>query len=221
VRLGAAAAVLVVASYTSVLASVSSLPGQPLYSVKRADEAITLGLTRDDLSRAFVLLQQAGARLDEVSRLAGTGQVQPAADLLQQYASTLERATASLSGAPGAEPRRAEFEAGVRQQREQLDSIGREAPPPLRSSIAQAQAVATQELAQAQGISVAGAVAPNPTPDPTANSANPAPTSNPNANPNPTTTVAPRPAASPLPAASPSAGAATRPAASPSPESRP
>jgi hypothetical protein len=178
-----------------VLASANALPGQPLYPAKRADEAITLGLTRDDVSRAFVLLQQAGARLDEASRVAGTGQVQVAGDLLQQYTSTLERATASLSQAPApGEARRVEFEARLEAQRTQLDSLDRMAPPPLRASVQQARTVASQELAQAQGTSVAGAVAQSPT-----------------------TTPAPQREVSPSPAASPSAGAPTRSSASPSP----
>jgi hypothetical protein len=165
-RLAAGLAALVLASYGGVRASADSLPGQPLYAVKQADEAITLGLTQDDLSRAFVLLDQAGARLDEATRLAGAAQVQAAGDLLQQYVATVERASTTFSRAQGADRRRGEFDAQLQVQFGQLESLARDAPQPLRPGVQQAQAIVTRELSQSPGPSGAPSAIPNPSAPP-------------------------------------------------------
>jgi Domain of unknown function (DUF5667) len=165
-RLAAGLATVVLASYGSVRASAGSLPGQPLYAVKQADEFVTLGLTRDDLSRAFVLLDQAGARLDEATRLAGAAQVQAAGDLLQQYVVTLERATATFSRAQGADPRRGEFDAQLQVQFGQLESLARDAPQPLRPGIQQAQTIVTRELGHSPRPSGTPSGAPSSSPQP-------------------------------------------------------
>jgi hypothetical protein len=168
-----------------------------LYAVKQADEFVTLGLSRDDGTRALVLLRQAGVRLDEATRLADSGQVQTAADLLQQYVGTLERAAASLSRAPSVDAKLStDYQALLQQQLSQLESLARDAPAPLRPTIQQAQLAATQELGGSQA---AGQPAPPPTPSAPAVS----------------------PAVSPSPAASPATGAPARAPASPSPLSSP
>jgi hypothetical protein len=178
-----------------VRASADSLPGQPLYAVKQADEAITLGLTQDDLSRAFVLLDQAGARLDEATRLAGAAQVQAAGDLLQQYVATLEQATATFSRAQGADRRRGEFDAQLEVQFGQLESLARDAPQSLHPGIQQAQTLVARELGQSPGPSGMPSAAPSPS--------------------------APSATLGPSPAASPGIGAPPRAPASPSAVSAP
>ena len=194
-RVAAGVVALGLAGYGSVLASAGALPGEPLYGVKQANEFVVLGLTRDDVSRALVLLRQAGDRLDEASRLAAAGQARAAGETLQQYVATLGRAAESLGRAqPRPDPQaRGEFEAELQQQVGRLDALARDAPPSLRPSIQEAQVVASRELSQIREPGGPPAVAPSP-------SATAA-------------TVAP---VSPSPAASPSVGAPVRPPAPPS-----
>src|SRR5207253_8986079 len=60
--------VFVVAGATS--AAASSLPGDPLYGVKRASEDVQLALTFDDVARMQLLSELADRRLDELARTA-------------------------------------------------------------------------------------------------------------------------------------------------------
>jgi hypothetical protein len=205
VGLAAGLALLAVGGYGSVLASVGSLPGEPLYAVKQADEAITLGLTRDDLSRALVLLRQAGIRLDEARRLVAAGRVETAGVLLQEYSSTLERAGAALNRATAADPRaRAEFQSQLQQQLGQLQSLGSSAPPPLQSSIERAEGVVSQQLAQgedqtgSQGAGQTGGqgAAPTPVPSPVSPAVSPSPAASPSVRPPAPAHASPSPASS-------------------------
>jgi hypothetical protein len=213
VGLAAGLALLALGGYGSVLASVGSLPGEPLYAVKQADEAITLGLTRDDLSRALVLLRQAGIRLDEARRLVAAGRVETAGELLQQYASTLERAGAALNRATAADPRaRAEFQSQLQQQLGQLQSLGSSAPPPLQSSIERAEGAVSQQLAQgedqtgSQGAGQTGSqgagqtggqgAAPTPVPSPVSPAVSPSPAASPSVRPPAPAHASPSPASS-------------------------
>jgi hypothetical protein len=61
-------AVLVVAGATS--AAASSLPGDPLYAVKRAGEDVQLALTFDDVARMQLLSQLTDRRLAELAEIA-------------------------------------------------------------------------------------------------------------------------------------------------------
>jgi Domain of unknown function (DUF5667) len=195
VGLAAGLALLAVGGYGSVLASVGSLPGEPLYAVKQADEAVTLGLTRDDLSRALVLLRQAGIRLDEARRLLSAGRAEVAGELLQQYAATLERAGTSLNRATAVDPRaRAEFQSQLQQQLGQLQSLAREAPQTLQPSIDRAEAAVSAQIGSDQTSS-----------DPTSSGQNDAPSATATPAPSPVS-----PAVSPSPAASPSVRAPTQ-----------
>jgi Domain of unknown function (DUF5667) len=218
VGLAAGLALMAVGGFGGVLASAGAVPGDPLYAVKQADEAITLGLTRDDLARSLVLLRQAGARLDEARRLIAAGRVEMAGDLLQLYSATLERAGSSLNRATAADPRaRAEFEAQLQQQLGQLQSLAREAPETLQPSIERAEAAANQQLGSGQSggnaQSDAEATAPTPTPSPASAAVSPSPSQA--LNPSPSTAV------STSPAPSPSVRAPTQGSPSPSPASPP
>jgi hypothetical protein len=216
--LAAGLALMALGGYGSVLASVGAVPGDPLYAVKQADEAITLGLTRDDLSRALVLLRQAGDRLDEARRLIAAGRVETAGDLLQLYSVTLERAGTSLNRATAADPRaRAEFQAQLQRQLGQLQSLAREAPQTLQPSIQRAEAAANQQLGSdlsaQNGQSDADATAPTPTPSPMSPAVSPSPSL--------PASQSPPAAVSRSPASSPSVRAPTRASPLPSPESPP
>src|SRR2546427_3351566 len=61
-------AVFVVAGATS--AAASSLPGDPLYAVKRASEDVQLALTFDDVARVQLLSEIADRRLAELAEIA-------------------------------------------------------------------------------------------------------------------------------------------------------
>lgn len=64
---------VLLATTGTVLAASGSLPGEPLYPVKRAAEAFRLSLTRRPASRSLLLISFAERRLEEVSRLCHEG----------------------------------------------------------------------------------------------------------------------------------------------------
>jgi hypothetical protein len=64
----AALLVLVLAGATS--AAASSLPGDPLYAVKRATEDVRLALTFDDVARTQLLSELTDRRLEELAEIA-------------------------------------------------------------------------------------------------------------------------------------------------------
>jgi len=65
---------LVVTTTGTALAAESSLPGQPLYPVKRASEAIRLALTWQTEGRAWLQIEFAERRLAEVAAVCGEGE---------------------------------------------------------------------------------------------------------------------------------------------------
>jgi len=67
--LAAAAALIVVAGGVGLLLSRGSLPGDPLYGVKRASESAELQFTFDDAARGAKHLRFAANRLDELSEM--------------------------------------------------------------------------------------------------------------------------------------------------------
>jgi hypothetical protein len=81
-QLRAGAAVVACAVMISGVATVSSrsLPGDPLYRIKRVAESAQVQLARGDLGRGKRELQHAGTRLDEVGKLASApGALAPSA----------------------------------------------------------------------------------------------------------------------------------------------
>jgi hypothetical protein len=67
---GIAAIAIIGASAGTALASQGALPGEPLYSVKRAIENVRTGFTPSDSGKGSALLGDARTRLNEVGRLA-------------------------------------------------------------------------------------------------------------------------------------------------------
>ncbi|HEV8534684.1 MAG TPA: DUF5667 domain-containing protein [Candidatus Limnocylindria bacterium] len=84
----AAAVVLVLAGATS--ASASSLPGDPLYVVKRAGEDVRLALTFDDFARMQLLSEFVDRRLEELAEIAHQRPTS-APTATAQYAEAVER----------------------------------------------------------------------------------------------------------------------------------
>jgi uncharacterized protein DUF5667 len=65
----AAAAVLVLVFAGATSAAASSLPGDPLYAVKRASEDVRLALTFDDVARTQLLSELTDRRLEELAEI--------------------------------------------------------------------------------------------------------------------------------------------------------
>jgi len=84
----AAIALLILAGATS--ASASSLPGDPLYGVKRASEDVRLALTFDDVARMQLLSELADRRLAELAEIAKR-RPSSAPTATQEYADAVDR----------------------------------------------------------------------------------------------------------------------------------
>jgi hypothetical protein len=65
----AAAAILLIVLAGATSAAASSLPGDPLYAVKRATEDVRLALTFDDVSRTQLLSELTDRRLEELAEI--------------------------------------------------------------------------------------------------------------------------------------------------------
>jgi hypothetical protein len=72
----AVAALALVVAWGTIGAAAASLPGDPLYAVKRATEDVQVALTFDDVARMQLLAELADRRLDELARIT---EQQPAA----------------------------------------------------------------------------------------------------------------------------------------------
>jgi len=84
----AAIFVLVVAGATN--AAASSLPGDPLYAVKRTGEDVQLALTFDEVARMQLLARFADRRLEELAEIAKQRPTS-APTATQEYADAVER----------------------------------------------------------------------------------------------------------------------------------
>ena len=80
--------VLVIAGATS--AAGSSLPGDPLYAVKRTSEDVQVALTFDEVARMQLLSELADRRLEELAEIA-KHRPSSAATATQEYADAVER----------------------------------------------------------------------------------------------------------------------------------
>jgi uncharacterized protein DUF5667 len=134
------AAVLGVAA--TLTASASALPGEPLYQLKQAQEALNVRLAADDQARALALLGQADARLDETARLLQQGRTDAANETTQRYGQFVERATTTyvvtIDDTPEQAPGTLNLETRLTQQQEQLQTILQTAPEPARADLREA-----------------------------------------------------------------------------------
>ncbi|MBV9328511.1 MAG: hypothetical protein JO352_32755 [Chloroflexi bacterium] len=139
---GILAAILAVVATLS--ASASSLPGQPLYSLKQATEELGVRLAPDDQARTLLLLRQANARLDETAQLLDEGRTDQAADTTQQFDNVLDQATTTyvvtIAAAPAQAqgPTTAQLETTLSQQQAQLQLMLATAPEPARAELREA-----------------------------------------------------------------------------------
>ena len=86
----AAAAILVLVLAGATNAAASSLPGDPLYAVKRTSEDVQLALTFDEVARMQLLARLADRRLEELAEIAKE-RPSSAPTATQEYADAVER----------------------------------------------------------------------------------------------------------------------------------
>jgi hypothetical protein len=86
----AAAAILVLVIAGATNAAASSLPGDPLYAVKRTSEDAQLALTFDEVARMQLLARFADRRLEELAEIAKQ-RPSSAPTATQEYADAVER----------------------------------------------------------------------------------------------------------------------------------
>jgi hypothetical protein len=136
----AAAAIVVLVGAGATSAAASSLPGDPLYGVKRASEDVQLALTFDDVARMQLLSQFTDRRLDELAQIAKqrpTG----APTATQEYADAVERfadALDDLRAATSEDKRQAAealAEAARAKHRAVLDAVKGQLPEAQRSDV--------------------------------------------------------------------------------------
>jgi len=99
----AAAAVLVLVFAGATSAAASSLPGDPLYAVKRAGEDVRLALTFDDVARTQLLSELTDRRLEELAEIvkkrpsSASTATQEYADAVNNFANALDELRAASS----------------------------------------------------------------------------------------------------------------------------
>lgn len=137
----------------TVSASASALPGEPLYRVKQATEAVELQLAPSETQRISVLLRHADTRLEEVQRLVAQGRAADASGAAEQLESTVSRAVEQVTAttrtnvsAPGGAAFVSGVEAHLASQQERLARLAEQAPASVRPAL--------QEAKQALGLEV-------------------------------------------------------------------
>jgi len=84
-----------------IAASGSSLPGQPLYSVKVFTEQVQMGLTFSEDARTQLYANLADRRVDEIITLAEAGNVEPVMEGNEKLSSNFAAMAGTYSGFPG------------------------------------------------------------------------------------------------------------------------
>jgi hypothetical protein len=132
----------VMAITATLTASASALPGEPLYSLKQAQEELGVRLAADDQARALALLRRADARLDETARLLQQGRTEAALETTQRYDQVVVRATTTyvvtIDDFPTDAPGSTHFDTRLSQQQEQLLAMLQFAPEPARADLREA-----------------------------------------------------------------------------------
>jgi Domain of unknown function (DUF5667) len=142
VRASAGLLAAVLAVTATLTASASALPGEPLYSLKQAQEELGVRLAVDDQERAAALLREADERLKETARLLQLGRTLDASATTLRYDQVVQRATISYVGTiddtPEVAPATAHMEASLTQDQDQLQAMLQSAPEPARADLREA-----------------------------------------------------------------------------------
>ena len=139
----ATAAVLVLAVAGATTAAASSLPGQPLYAVKRLSENVHVALTFDDVARLRLLSELADRRLDELAQLAAQRSSSAPtattefADAVEKFQDEVDRLRAADSDEKR-EAAQAVAEAARNKHRAVLDAVKEKVPESARERLEQA-----------------------------------------------------------------------------------
>lgn len=129
-RLGTGLTALGLTGAAAASASANALPGEALYPVKQATEAVALQLATTEADRRDILLRQAETRLDEAARLLDEGRAADAAVTVSRY-----QATVSLLSE---ETRSEKLESDLRTNDVRLNALLETAPPPVRPGLERA-----------------------------------------------------------------------------------
>ena len=136
----AAAAILVLVLAGATSAAASSLPGDPLYGVKRATEDVRLALTFDDVSRTQLLSELTDRRLEELAEIvkrrpaSAPTATQEYADAVNNFANALD----ALRAADSADKREAAqaLAAAAREKHKAvLDAVKGELPADVQPEV--------------------------------------------------------------------------------------
>ena len=136
----AAAAILVLISAGATSAAASSLPGDPLYAVKRAGEDVRLALTFDEVARTELLSELTDRRLEELAEIAkhrpssAPTATQEYADAVNNFADALDR----LRDADSEDKRNAAqalAEAGRAKHKAVLDAVKDQLPADAQADV--------------------------------------------------------------------------------------
>jgi uncharacterized protein DUF5667 len=125
-RLVAGFAALSFIGAAAASASASALPGDPLYPVKEATEAVAVRTAVNEEAREQVLLRQADTRLDETARLLEQGRTSDAATTATRFNDTV---AAASSTAPAEE---------IQTRQARLENLLASAPAPARPGLERA-----------------------------------------------------------------------------------
>lgn len=166
----AAAVAVAVALGGSGVAAASSLPGEPVFMLKRAFEELELTLAPDDAARVSLALDIADRRLADLRRVTTRPDLAEAAAVA--YGEAIARVSAQVDRlrlAPSAPARDEALErardAGSRAV-EQLHQLGETLPPPAQNGIE--RAIERHEEQQRRDVTPADAPGRTPKPEKTA-----------------------------------------------------
>jgi len=141
-----AAAVVIVGGSAGVAAAAeSSLPGDPLYPIKRGIESAQVSLNSSDAAKGHDLISQAGTRLDEIDGLIGHGD---STDQITHTLTSYQRTAADgadllfLAYQRGGDPQDlANLREALGRQSAQLSKLADQAPPTAQPGFAAATAM--------------------------------------------------------------------------------
>jgi len=144
-RFAAGLTALSLAGAAAASASASALPGDALYPVKQATEAVAVQLATTDSARQDILLHQADTRLDETARLLDQGRDGDAVLAAARYDETVSRLdVARTSSGPEV------VKSNLQTNEVRLTELLQTAPAPARQGLERALTATERSLGRLQ-----------------------------------------------------------------------